>query len=86
VKVKAFGTLKELTRDRFELREHSSVLDYFAVVLKANPQLKKVIIDPDTNEVSPAVCAVLNGEGLDKLERKLADGDELTIFIGVSGG
>jgi molybdopterin converting factor small subunit len=86
VKVKAFGMLSELTRDRVELNEHATIRDYFGAALKANPRLTKIIIDPDTNEASAGICTVVNGSPVDKLEWELADGDELTFFIGVGGG
>ena len=86
VKVKAFGILKDFERGRFELKEQSSLRDCVNALVQACPKLKKVVIDPETNDVSLAICAMLNGEMSTDLEAKLADGDELTVFIAAAGG
>ncbi len=49
-------------------------------------KIKNLLIDPDNNQISPAVAILLNGKMVHQLETPLQDGDEVTLFVGIAGG
>ena len=87
VQVKATGLLKELSGDRIALKSRSSIQDCLNIILaKAKPNVRNLVIDQETGHLSSYIGIVVNGSLVEKLETELDDGDELSLFIVISGG
>lgn len=88
ITVGTFGILKEFIKDKAMILEAgSSLSDLFNFMIKKYGKgFREFIMDPETNQISPAICILLNRETVNNLNRRLTDGDEVTLFILVSGG
>ena len=62
----------------------SDLLDL--MIRKYGIRFKKIAIDPETNQVSSSICILVNGKIANTLQERLKEGDEITLFIPVSGG
>lgn len=88
VRVKAFGILRNLVADHcLNLEKDYSLLQLFHLMIaKYNQKFREIVVDSLTNQISSSLCILINGENIANLERKLNEGDEITLFVSVSGG
>ena len=88
IQVQALGILKALvTEPHISLEEGSSVRKLLHLLMERyGKPLQEIAIDPETNQISSFICILLNGKIVADLEEKLRAGDEVTLFIPVSGG
>lgn len=59
-----------------------------ALLVKFGEPLKKVLVDPETGEITPLLL-VLNGEAISStldVDRPVKTGDELTLIFPIGGG
>ena len=59
-----------------------------ALLAKFGEPLKKVLVDPETGEITPLLL-VLNGEAISStldVDRPVKTGDELTLIFPIGGG
>lgn len=59
-----------------------------ALLVKFGEPLKKVLVDPETGEITPLLL-VLNGEAISStldVDRPVQTGDELTLIFPIGGG
>ncbi len=59
-----------------------------ALLTKFGEPLKKVLVEPDTGELTPLLL-VLNGEAISStldVDRPVRSGDELTLIFPIGGG
>jgi molybdopterin converting factor small subunit len=47
---------------------------------------QEIALDPETNQINSFICTLLNGKIVGDLDEGLKGGDEVTLFIPVSGG
>ncbi len=88
IQIQALGILKPLvTESRISLEEGSSVAQLLNLLLERCGQaLQEVALDPETKQIHSLICVLLNGKIVADLNEKLRPGDEVTLFIPVSGG
>lgn len=88
VSVSGLGMLKSLITDRsIRLKRGSLLSDLLHfMVERYGMRFRKIVIDPETKEVSASICILKNGETVNALSEELNDGDEITLFIFVGGG
>jgi molybdopterin converting factor small subunit len=88
IQVQALGILKALvTEPQISLEEGSSVRQLLHLLLERyGKPLQEIALDPETDQINSFICILLNGKIVADLEEKLRIGDEVTLFIPVSGG
>lgn len=88
VAISGFGILKPLiTHKSIKVKRGSLLSDLFNVMIERyGMRFRKIVIDPETKEISTSICILINGKTASNLEEKLEDGDEITLFIFVGGG
>jgi len=88
IQVQALGILKPLvTEPRISLEEGSSVALLLRYLMERCGQaLQEIALDPETNQIHSFICVLLNGKIVADLNEELRPGDEVTLFIPVSGG
>ena len=88
VAISGFGILKPLiTQKSIKVKRGSLLSDLFNVMIERyGMRFRKIVIDPETKEISTSICILINGKTANNLEEKLEDGDEITLFIFVGGG
>jgi len=88
VKVAGLGILKNLIPDpHLCLRESTSISGLVDQMMeKYGESFTSTILDQDTKQLHPFICVLLNGVIVSDLTEKLGEGDEVTLFIPVSGG
>lgn len=88
VAIRTSGILKEFVKDKSViLKTDSSLSDLFNFMIQRyGIKFREFIMDPETNEISRSICILLNGETANNLNEGLADGDEVTLFVFLSGG
>ncbi|MHA2055202.1 MAG: MoaD/ThiS family protein [Candidatus Hodarchaeales archaeon] len=88
VAISGFGILKSLIADKsIKVKRGSSLSDLLNVMIdRYGMGFRKVVIDPETKEISTSICILINGKTANNLEEKLKDRDEITLFIFVGGG
>lgn len=88
VSVSGFGMLKSLITDRsIRLKRGSLLSDLLLfMVERYGMRFRKLVIDPETKEVSASICILKNGQTANDLREELNDRDEITLFIFVGGG
>ena len=88
IQVQALGILKPLvTEPRISLEEGSSVAQLLSLLMERCGQaLQEIALDPETNQIHSFICVLLNGKIVADLNEELRPGDEVTLFIPVSGG
>ncbi len=88
IQVRALGILKaRITEPGISLEEGSSLVQLLDLLLQRyGKPLEEIVLDPETNEIHSFICILLNGRAVANLEEKLQPGDEVTLFIPVSGG
>ncbi|MCK5600467.1 MoaD/ThiS family protein [Candidatus Pacearchaeota archaeon] len=88
VAISGFGILKSLITDKsIKVKKGSLLSDLLNVMIERyGMRFRKVVIDPETKEISTSICILINGKTANNLEEKLKDRDEITLFIFVGGG
>jgi molybdopterin converting factor small subunit len=88
VKVRGFGILKALITDAsIKIKKGSLVIDLLTIMLeKYGVDFKEFIMDFESKRISSAVSISKNGKIVNNLEDKIEDGDEMILFIHLSGG
>jgi molybdopterin converting factor small subunit len=88
IQVRALGILKALvTEPDISLEKGSSVGQLLNLLLERNGKpLQEIVLDPETNQIHSFICILLNGKIVADLNEELQMGDEVTLFIPVSGG
>jgi len=88
ITLRSFGILKTfITDESIRLKKESSLSDLLDMMAnKYDARFKKIIINSETNEVNSAICILVNGNLANNLSRKLEKGDQITLFIAISGG
>lgn len=88
VKVRGFGILKALITDgSVKIKKGSLVIDLLTIMLeKYGVEFKKSVMDFESKKISSAVSISKNGKIVNNLEDKIEDGDEIILFIPLSGG
>ncbi len=88
ITLRSFGILKTLITDEsIRVKKESSLSDLLDMMAdKYDARLKKIIINSETNEVNSAIGILVNGKIANNLSRKLEEGDQITLFIAISGG
>ncbi len=89
VKVKAFANLKEVFREKVNLKlKEGAVLKDLLSPVYLPPKALEVIIDESGN-IKPSILILKNGRNIRFLRgllTRLEDGDKVSIFPPVSGG
>ncbi len=92
VKVKGFSVVRDVFGAglvELEVGEPETVKATLAALLaKFGEPLKKVLVDPETGEITPLLL-VLNGEAISStldVDRPVKTGDELTLIFPIGGG
>lgn len=88
VTVNASGILTPLISDKtIKLKKGSLLLDLFNVMTsRYGSKFRKLVVDPETKEISASICIMINGKTTHNFGQKLEHGDEITVFIFVAGG
>ena len=88
IQVRALGILKALvTEPDISLEKGSSVGQLLNLLLERyGKPLQEIALDPETNQIHSFICILLNGKIVADLNEELQTGDEVTLFIPVSGG
>ena len=88
IQVRALGILKALiTEPCISLQEGSSLAQLLNLLMERHGKpLQEIALDPETNQVHSLICILLNGKVVADLNEELQPGDEVTLFIPVSGG
>ena len=88
IQVRALGILKALvTEPDISLQKGSSVGQLLNLLLERyGKPLQEIALDPETNQIHSFICILLNGKIVADLNEQLQMGDEVTLFIPVSGG
>ena len=89
VKVRFLSPFKEAVgEDEISFRPLSRKLDVEGLMMELcskYPKLRSLVFNED-EEVDYSVNAILNGVPLSDIKKNIKDGDELTLFIPLSGG
>lgn len=92
VKVKGFSVVRDVFGAgtvELEVGPPETVKAALAALLaKFGDPLKKVLVEPDTGEITPLLL-VLNGEAISStldVDRSVKTGDELTLIFPIGGG
>lgn len=92
VKVKGFSVVRDVFGAgvvELEVGPPETVQAALAALLaKFGDPLKKVLVEPDTGEITPLLL-VLNGEAISStldVDRSVKTGDELTLIFPIGGG
>jgi molybdopterin converting factor small subunit len=88
IQVRALGILKPLvTEPHISLEKGGSLAQLLNLLLERyGKPLQEIALDPDTNQISSFICILLNGKIVADLNEELRAGDEVSLFIPVSGG
>lgn len=88
IQVRALGILKALvTEPCISLEKGSSVSQLLSLLMKRyGKPFQEIALDPETNQINSFICTLLNGKIVGDLDEGLKGGDEVTLFIPVSGG
>ena len=88
IQVRALGILKALvTEPDISVQKGSSVGQLLNLLLERyGKPLQEIALDPETNQIHSFICILLNGKIVADLNEQLQMGDEVTLFIPVSGG
>jgi len=88
VRVRALGILKALVTDPcISLTKGTSLSQLVDLLMKRyGKPFQEITLDPETNQINSFICILLNGKIVGDLDEGLKGGDEVTLFIPVSGG
>jgi molybdopterin converting factor small subunit len=88
IQVRALGILKALiTEPCISLEEGGSLAQLLNLLMQRyGKPLQEIALDPETNQIHSFICILLNGKIVGGLDERLERGDEVTLFIPVSGG
>ena len=88
IHVRALGILRPMVTDScISLEEGSSVGKLMDVLMQRyGKALQEIALDPETNQIHSFICILRNGTAVADLNEELRLGDEVTLFIPVSGG
>jgi molybdopterin converting factor small subunit len=88
VSVSGFGMLKSFITDKsIRLKRGCLLSDLLHfMVERYGVRFRKIVIDPQTKEVSTSICILKNGQTANDLSEEIKDRDEITLFIFVGGG
>jgi len=88
IRLRGFGILKQLIKeDVIKIKKDSSLIELIQIMSEQyGSEFSKVMIDPQANEISSAVCVMVNGKIVTNLKESVENGDEITFFISASGG
>jgi len=88
IQIQALGILKPMVAEpRISLEEGGSVSQLLNLLLeRGGKAFQEIALDPETNQIHSFICVLLNGKIVADLNEELRPGDEVTLFIPVSGG
>ena len=88
ITINASGILKPLITDKtINLKKDSLLLDLLNVMIRRyGSRFRKIVVDPETKEISASICIMRNGKTTNNFDEKLEHGDEITVFIFIAGG
>jgi molybdopterin converting factor small subunit len=88
IKVSGLGILKNLIADPiFSVKKGATLSILLKQMMKKyGPPLQQAILDPESQQVHSIICILRNGRIVENLNEELKAGDEITLFIPVSGG
>ena len=88
VKIRAFGILKDLILDSsFSLRKGAAVSDLLQRMMeKYGEPLQNTLVDKETKQIHPSICILRDGKIVADLNEEMKNGENVTLFIPVSGG
>jgi molybdopterin converting factor small subunit len=88
IRVRALGILKDLIPEpHISLEKGSSLAQLLDLLMeKSGKPLQEIALDRETNQINSIICILLNGKIVADLNEELRLGDEVTLFIPVSGG
>ena len=88
VKVRAFGILKDfIPNSSFALRKGSAVSGLLQRMMEEyGESLQNSLVDLETKQIHSSICILRDGKIVADINEELKDGEEVTLFIPVSGG
>ena len=88
IQVRALGILKPLvTEPSISLEKGSSLSQLLSLLMeRSGKPFQEIALDRETNQIHSFICILLNGKIVADLNEELRLGDEVTLFIPVSGG
>ena len=94
VEVKPFFDIKEIIRKphlEMEVEEGTTVEGLLMQLVETyGPELRKVLIDPETGEIESHYMILINGKGTfqfpEGINMSLEDGDVISILMFLTGG
>ncbi len=88
VKVRGLGILKALITDSsIKVKRGSLVSDLLTIMLeKYGGDFRKFVMDFESKRINSLVSISKNGKIVNNLEERIEEGDEIILFIHLSGG
>ncbi len=88
VKVRGLGILKALITDSsIKVKRGSLVSDLLTIMLeKYGGDFRKFVMDFESKRINSLVSISKNGRIVNNLEERIEEGDEIILFIHLSGG